>query len=71
MALEASDILGLGLAFGGPSRDVCPGRFVVLHAHDHDAVERGVSLPVATSIEAVPRRHPPRTRGPVQHRRAE
>src|SRR3712207_5329335 len=53
-ALEAADDLGLGLAFPGSSGDVGAGGFVVLHAHDHRAVESGVGLAVATAVEPVP-----------------
>src|SRR6478736_2955788 len=57
-AFEAADDLGFGLAFGGAARDVGLGRLMVLHAHDHRSVERGVGLAVSAAVEPVPGRHP-------------
>lgn len=56
-AFEAADDLAFGLALGGAASDVGPGGCVVLHADDDGAVERGVGLPVAAAVEAVPVRY--------------
>jgi hypothetical protein len=54
VALEASDDLFLGQAFGGASFGVGAGAGVPAQAAQHHAVESGVGLTVAAAVEAVP-----------------
>src|SRR3954447_20062250 len=49
-ALEAADDLGLALALEGSSGHVGAGGFVVLHPHDHRAVEGGVGRAVTARV---------------------
>ena len=53
-AFEAPDDLAFGSAIGGASGDVVAGGLVESHADDDGAIEGGVSVAVAASIEAVP-----------------
>ena len=53
-SFEASHDVFFGEAFGGASGDVGAGWFVAFHADDDDAVQRGVGLPVAAAVEAMP-----------------
>ena len=53
VTLEAADDLPLGQSLFGPSFDVSDGRCVPPHSNDHGAVEGGVGLPVAASVEAM------------------
>lgn len=50
---EAPDDLGLGFALGQAASDVVAGGLVVLHPHDHGAVQGSVGVAVAAAIEAV------------------
>jgi hypothetical protein len=52
-AFEAADDLGFGLAFGESSCHVGLGGFVVLHADDDGAIERGVRVAVPAAVQAV------------------
>src|SRR4051794_9561358 len=51
---EAADDFALRESFGGAPVDVVDGGLVPAHADDDGAVEGGVGLPVASSVEAVP-----------------
>ena len=51
--LEAAADLAFGLAFLDASGDGVAGGWVPWHADQHDAVERGVGVPVAGSVSAV------------------
>ena len=53
-AFEAPDDLAFGSAIGGASGDVVAGGLVESHADDDGAIEGGVGVAVAASIEAVP-----------------
>ena len=53
-AFEAPDDLAFGSAVGGASGDVVAGGLVESHADDDGAIEGGVGVAVAASIEAVP-----------------
>ena len=46
VAFEAAHDLAFALALAGAAVDVGPGRLVVAHADEDDAVERGVGLAV-------------------------
>lgn len=52
-ASEAADDLALGPALLRPPGDVGLGWSVVLYPHDDDAVERGVGLPVPSTVQPV------------------
>src|SRR6266545_5781929 len=56
VALEQPGGVAAALAFGGPSRDVVPGRGVVLAAVEDNRVQRPIELPVAAAAEPVPSR---------------
>jgi hypothetical protein len=51
VAFEAADDLRLALALAGVPVDVVLRRLVVAHADEADAVEGGVRLAVAASVE--------------------
>jgi hypothetical protein len=53
VALEAADGVALGLAFGLLADDVVLGLGVAAGARDGHAMDRGVDLAVAASVEAV------------------
>ena len=53
-AFQAPDDLAFGSAIGGASGDVVAGGLVESHADDDGAIEGGVGVAVAASIEAVP-----------------
>ena len=53
-AFAAPDDLAFGSAIGGASGDVVAGGLVESHADDDGAIEGGVGVAVAASIEAVP-----------------
>ena len=53
-AFEAPDDLAFGSAIGGASGDVVAGGLVESHVDDDGAIEGGVGVAVAASIEAVP-----------------
>src|SRR6266567_1576211 len=53
VALEAADHLFGGLALGDPAGHVVLGRLMPAQADDHDPIQRGVGLPVATTVEAM------------------
>jgi hypothetical protein len=54
VAFEAADDFLLGLAFFGAPFDVVLRSGVLAHADEDNAVEGGVGLAVAGSVEAVP-----------------
>ena len=54
VAFETTDDLGLAQALAGPSAHVLPGPAVMAKPDHDDAIERGVCLAVATSIQPVP-----------------
>jgi len=53
MVTQAAQDFSLGLPFGGAPSDVGNGWLVESHAHDEDAVQGCVGLPVAAAVEAV------------------
>ena len=54
IAFEEASGVTAALAFGDPSRDVVPGRWVVLAAVQDDGVQRPVELPIARAVQPVP-----------------
>jgi len=59
VAFQASDDVACAFAFGGSPVHVSLRGLVVLHAHDHCAVDGGVELAVAAMVDAMlPGGHP-------------
>jgi hypothetical protein len=52
VAFQASNNLTFGFSILGSFTNVGNRGFVISHPHNSDAVERGVSLPVATSVQS-------------------
>ena len=53
--LQAADDVTLGQSLGGAPGDVIHGAGILVgNADQHDAVDRGVGLPVASAVDAVP-----------------
>jgi hypothetical protein len=52
-ALEAADDLGFGASLGGATLDVGAGGRVEAHADEDEAVEGGVGVAVAASVDLV------------------
>jgi hypothetical protein len=50
-AFEAADHLGLSPPLGCPPPDVVEGGLMSPHAHDDEAVEGGIGLPVTAAVE--------------------
>jgi len=53
VALEATDRVAVGFAFGAFAVDVYAGLGMAAGARDRDAVDGGVDLAVAAAVEAV------------------
>jgi hypothetical protein len=51
VAFKAAHYLALSPSFGGASLQVGTSALVLAHAGDHDAMQRGVGLPVPASVE--------------------
>jgi len=63
VALEASDDVALGPAFGGPSSHVSSCRLGVVHPDNDGAVNRGVELAVPSMVNPVSATGLPRASG--------
>ena len=53
VAFQGADDLGFGQSLGGAPLDVGAGGGMVAHADQYDAVQGGVCLAVAATVEAV------------------
>src|SRR4051812_2251419 len=55
---EAADDLALRQSFSEALAEIGECRRMTAHADDHDTVEGGVGLPIATAVQPVAGRHP-------------
>ena len=53
VSLEAADDVTFAFAFGGSAGNVSLRGLMVLHAHDHCAVDRSVELSVSAVVDAM------------------